>query len=53
MFSTGYTTKTSDKEQHGYGLSNLKKLADQYNGEICLDNQIIDGYTYIHFDVRV
>lgn len=53
MFSTGYTTKTSDKEHHGYGLSNLKKLVEQYGGEICLDNKIIDGVSYIHFDVCV
>lgn len=53
MFDAGYTSKKSDRKLHGYGLANLKKLVAQYNGQICLDNQQIDGVTYIHFDVRV
>lgn len=53
MFNAGYTSKKSDRKLHGYGLANLKKLVTQYNGQICLDNQQIDGITYIHFDVRV
>lgn len=53
MFETGYTTKKTDKSFHGYGLANLKKLVNQYNGQICLDNQQICGGTYIHFDVRL
>lgn len=53
MFETGYTTKKADRTFHGYGLANLKKLVNQYNGQICLDNQQIDGVTYIHFEVRL
>ena len=53
MFDAGYTSKQSNRKLHGYGLANLKKLVAQYNGQICLDNQQIDGVTYIHFDVRV
>ena len=53
MFDAGYTSKKTDRKMHGYGLANLKKLVTQYNGQICLDNQQIDGVTYIHFDVRV
>ena len=30
MFTYGYTTKTIDKQHHGYGLPNMKKLVDEY-----------------------
>ena len=47
MFSPGYTTKT------GYGLYNLKKLTDKYNGKIYLDTVNTDQGDYIQFDVIV
>lgn len=45
MFSPGYTTKTGDRHGHGYGLYNLKKLTDKYNGKIYLDTVNTDQET--------
>lgn len=53
MFSPGYTTKTGDRHGHGYGLYNLKKLTDKYNGKIYLDTVNTDQGDYIQFDVIV
>ena len=53
MFTYGYTTKTIDKQHHGYGLPNMKKLVDEYEGKICLDNRTISGQNYICFEVTV
>ena len=49
----GYTTKTGDRHGHGYGLYNLKKLTDKYNGKIYLDAVNTDQGDYIQFDVIV
>ena len=51
--SPGYTTKTGDRHGHGYGLYNLKKLTDKYNGKIYLDTVNTDQGDYIQFDVIV
>ena len=53
MFTYGYTTKAIDKQHHGYGLPNMKKLVDEYEGKICLDNRTISGQNYICFEVTV
>lgn len=53
MFSPGYTTKTGDRHGHGYGLYNMKKLTDKYNGKIYLDTVNTDHGDYIQFDVIV
>ena len=53
MFTYGYTTKTTDKQHHGYGLPNMKKLVYEYEGKICLDNRTISGQNYICFEVTV
>lgn len=53
MFSPGYTTKTGDRHGQGYGLYNMKKLTDKYNGKIYLDTVNTDHGDYIQFDVIV
>ena len=53
MFSRGYTTKTEDRSSHGLGLPNLKKLVDQYDGRICMDNSYNSGRTFIRIEVTV
>ena len=53
MFKPGYTTKNGDRHGHGYGLYNLKKLTDKYNGKIYLDTVNTAQGDYIQFDVIV
>lgn len=53
MFTPGYTTKNGDRHGHGYGLYNLKKLTDKYNGKIYLDTVNTAQGDYIQFDVIV
>ncbi len=50
IFRTGYTTKDEDK-QHGFGLSGLKKLADQYNCDIIVTDDEKDGESFIVFRI--
>lgn len=51
MFTPGYTTKSS--RNHGYGLTNVKKIIDKNNGEISIYNETIDGDNYIVFKVSL
>lgn len=54
IFQKGYTTKESDDEhKHGYGLSNLLRITEQYGGEVLLDNTQVNGQTHIHFEVVI
>lgn len=53
MFSKGYTTKTEDRSRHGLGLPNLKKLVEQYDGRIYMDNSYNSGKTFIRIEVTV
>lgn len=53
MFTRGYTTKTVDRRHHGQGLSNLKKLVDQYDGRIYIENSYNVGKTFIKIEVVV
>lgn len=53
MFTKGYTTKSSDSRNHGQGLPNLKKLVDQYEGKIYLENSYNAGKTFIKIEVIV
>jgi len=52
MFSPGYTTKTGDRHGHGYGLYNLKKLTDKYNGKIYLDRETTYSSTSSYKDSK-
>lgn len=51
FFKRGYTTKTLDKSNHGFGLYNLKKTADEHNGKIILENEMIEDVTYLKFSL--
>lgn len=54
IFQKGYTTKESDDgHKHGYGLSNLLRITEQYGGEVLLDNTQVNGQTHIHFEVVI
>lgn len=53
MFRPGFTTKNDDSQNHGYGLYNLKKLVEQYNGKICVSNSEAGNSTYVNFEVIV
>lgn len=41
IFSAGYTSKTTDTEDHGLGLSYVKTLAHRYKGHIEVSNETI------------
>lgn len=51
IFKKGYTTKTDQAKDHGLGLYHLKKLVNQYNGEILVDNEILDDICYFCISV--
>lgn len=53
MFTRGYTTKTVDRKHHGQGLPNLKKLVDQYDGRIYIENSYNVGKTFVKIEVVV
>lgn len=55
FFTKGYSTKPlrDGRYSRGIGLYKLKQLTKKYDGEILLDNQTVDGQTYIHFLVRL
>ena len=36
IFEVGFTTKTDDEKNHGFGLSIVKELIESYNGKISL-----------------
>lgn len=49
MFTPGYSTKAT--KNHGYGLTNVKKIIDNNNGKINIYNETVDGENYIVFKV--
>jgi len=52
-FKNGYSTKTSEGNNHGIGLYKLKKMIDHYDGKIELSNEFDNKHTYIVFEVDV
>ena len=53
MFTRGYSTKTTDCKHHGQGLPNLKKLVDQYEGKVYIENSYNIGKTFVKIEVIV
>lgn len=53
MFTRGYSTKTTDCKHHGQGLPNLKKLVDQYEGRVYIENSYNIGKTFVKIEVIV
>lgn len=49
IFTPGYSTKNLDN--HGYGLTNITKILKRNNGQISVENKIIDGNNYVVFRV--
>lgn len=52
FFERGYSTKT-DKEKRGFGLYNAKQIIRDWNGEIFVENETIDGENYLSFRVEL
>lgn len=53
MFQKGYTTKSSNKEQHGLGLFYLKNKLAAYNGTVTVFNHTENDTDYITFKILV
>lgn len=49
FFTLGYSTKFNN--EHGYGLSNIKKIINNTNGSISVQNETMDGVNYIVFRI--
>lgn len=49
MFTPGYSTKSV--KNHGYGLTNVKKIVSSNNGLLSVHNETIDGDNFIVFKV--
>lgn len=50
----GYTTKhTTDDKPHGLGIPTLIKTIKKYSGELTIENEIINGATYICFQLEI
>lgn len=53
MFTRGYSTKTTNHKHHGQGLPNLKRLVDQYEGKVYIENSYNIGKTFVKIEVIV
>lgn len=53
MFQKGYTTKNTNKEQHGLGLFYLKNKLATYNGTVTVFNHTEHNIDYITFKIFV
>ncbi|WFA09984.1 GHKL domain-containing protein [Tissierella sp. Yu-01] len=49
MFTPGYSTKS--EKNHGYGLTNVKKIVSNNTGLLSVYNETIDKHNYIVFKV--
>jgi sensor histidine kinase regulating citrate/malate metabolism len=49
MFTPGYSTKS--EKNHGYGLTNVKKIVSNNTGLLSVYNETIDEHNYIVFKV--
>lgn len=52
FFERGFSTK-ADKGKRGLGLWNAKRIVEQWNGEIFVENEEIDGNNYVCFRVEM
>ncbi len=52
FFERGYSTKQKDGKR-GLGLWNVKRLVEQYRGELFVENEEIEGKNYICFRVKL
>ncbi|MGN0383896.1 MAG: sensor histidine kinase [Eubacterium sp.] len=53
LFTEGYSTKTDTTNPHGIGLRKLKKLTNEYDGELSVENDVIDSVNYLCFELEV
>lgn len=51
IFEKGFSTK--EENNRGYGLYNIRKLVNKYDGEIEVQNQIYSEQNYIVFKVKI
>lgn len=52
LFQKGVTSK-SDKQLHGYGLYNIMRIVERYNGKIITKNKEINSENYVVFGVEL
>lgn len=52
FFERGFTTK-EDNEGRGYGLYNARKIINQWNGEITVENEEIGQENYLSFHIEL
>ena len=51
---TGYSTKhVTDGKPHGLGIPTLIKTIKKYNGQLTIENEIIQDTTYICFQLEI
>lgn len=53
IFKEGYTSKNNQLREHGIGLSKLRKSINDNNGEIIVNNEIIDKIQHICFEIII
>ena len=49
IFKSGYSTKSING--HGYGLSNIKRIVNNHDGVIGVQNESINEENYVVFSV--
>ena len=52
LFKEGYSTKNRHFTNQGIGLCTLKKMLNEHNGSILVQNKLIDERTYIKFTIK-
>lgn len=53
MFKKGYTTKKSNRKNHGLGLYNLQQIINEYHGAITVSNESDNLASYIVFEIEI
>lgn len=53
IFKEGYTSKNNQLREHGIGLTKLRKIVNSNNGDIIVNNEIIDNVQHICFEINV
>ena len=53
IFKEGYTSKNNTLREHGIGLSKLRKIINNNNGDIIVNNEIINEIQHICFEINI
>lgn len=53
IFKEGFTSKNNQLQEHGIGLSKLRKIVNDNDGTIMVSNEVINGIQQICFEIHI